>query len=74
MVCDMTGEHVQPPSSINSPCVMVCTIDEKSGLCLGCYRTMDEIAEWRRMGESNRVRLISELALRADQIDPALRG
>ncbi|MCL5968430.1 MAG: DUF1289 domain-containing protein [Betaproteobacteria bacterium] len=29
-----------------SPCVGVCRMDAASGLCLGCWRTLDEIAHW----------------------------
>ena len=30
---------------IQSPCVKICThID---GICIGCYRTVDEIKEWK---------------------------
>ena len=29
-----------------SPCVSVCTMDPESGLCRGCFRTLDEIANW----------------------------
>lgn len=53
---------------------MVCTVDGKSGLCLGCYRTLKEIAEWSRLPQDERARLMQILPSRADQIDPALRG
>lgn len=29
-----------------SPCVGVCVMDEASGFCAGCLRTLDEIACW----------------------------
>jgi predicted Fe-S protein YdhL (DUF1289 family) len=29
-----------------SPCTGVCRIDPKGELCLGCKRTLDEIADW----------------------------
>lgn len=29
-----------------SPCIGVCAMNEASGLCHGCYRTLDEIREW----------------------------
>jgi len=32
-----------------SPCVSVCRMDAASGLCAGCWRTLDEIAAWSRM-------------------------
>lgn len=30
----------------DSPCVSLCVVDPESGLCLGCLRTLDEIACW----------------------------
>lgn len=31
---------------VPSPCISVCAIDPDSGLCTGCFRTLDEIAAW----------------------------
>jgi len=53
---------------------MVCTVDGKSGLCLGCYRTLKEISEWSRLPAPERERLMKILPARASRIDPALRG
>ena len=39
----------RPPPPIKTPCVQVCAIDGESGLCLGCYRTLPEIANWSRL-------------------------
>jgi len=36
---------------VASPCVSVCVMDETSGLCRGCHRTLDEIARWSVMDE-----------------------
>jgi predicted Fe-S protein YdhL (DUF1289 family) len=33
-------------SEVQSPCVEICQLDPSSGMCLGCFRTMDEIASW----------------------------
>lgn len=33
------------PRYVPTPCVLVCTLDEND-VCLGCYRTVDEIGEW----------------------------
>ena len=30
--------------SIESPCIKVCAVDPRSGLCLGCGRSLAEIA------------------------------
>ena len=31
---------------IESPCIGVCAMDEATGFCQGCYRTIDEIQGW----------------------------
>ena len=31
---------------IPSPCISVCVLDADGALCLGCFRTLDEIAAW----------------------------
>jgi predicted Fe-S protein YdhL (DUF1289 family) len=33
-------------AEVASPCISVCVIDAPTGLCAGCYRTLDEIAGW----------------------------
>ena len=49
---------------IETPCVKICTLDARSGLCLGCGRTIDEIARWATMSASERSRVIGELPAR----------
>lgn len=33
-------------TTIESPCILVCSIDMASGYCFGCGRTRDEIGAW----------------------------
>lgn len=33
-------------SSVPSPCVSVCQMEDATGFCLGCRRTIDEIRDW----------------------------
>jgi uncharacterized protein len=49
---------------IESPCNKICTIDTRSGLCAGCARTIDEIARWGTMSDSERARIMAELPAR----------
>lgn len=63
----------QAPVAVSTPCVMVCTIDPTSGLCLGCYRSADEIARWSRFSETERKTIMAQLDARVTRIDPALR-
>jgi predicted Fe-S protein YdhL (DUF1289 family) len=50
--------------AISSPCTKVCTIDPRSQLCHGCGRTLDEIARWVSLGDSERARIMTELPAR----------
>jgi predicted Fe-S protein YdhL (DUF1289 family) len=46
-----------------SPCISVCRIEPSDGLCVGCLRTLDEIAGWGAMSAERRLevwRLIDE--------------
>lgn len=36
----------QPIASVASPCISVCRISDPTGLCVGCFRTLKEIALW----------------------------
>jgi predicted Fe-S protein YdhL (DUF1289 family) len=47
-----------------TPCIAVCAIDPNSGLCLGCGRTLAEIASWSAMPSADRRALMAELPQR----------
>lgn len=46
---------------IQSPCVGVCTLNDATGFCQGCYRTIEEIREWWNMSDEARAKTMSEL-------------
>ena len=50
-----------PPRAIATPCTKVCMVDGESGLCLGCFRTLPEIAGWARFSEDERAALMAAL-------------
>jgi hypothetical protein len=39
---------------VPSPCKNVCRMDEPSGLCTGCGRTLDEIALWSVLDDDDK--------------------
>ena len=49
------------PMGIATPCNSVCTLDPRSGFCLGCGRTGEEIACWLSFPEELRLQLMQEL-------------
>ncbi len=44
-----------------SPCIGICRLDEGSGVCIGCYRTINDIARWGSMGRDERARVFATL-------------
>ena len=59
---------------MQTPCIKVCTLDARTGLCLGCGRTIDEIARWSSMSEAERARIMEDLAQRETRgMDAAAR-
>ncbi|MHC5230551.1 MULTISPECIES: DUF1289 domain-containing protein [Brucella/Ochrobactrum group] len=55
-------------TTIESPCILVCTIDTETGFCLGCARTLDEIARWSSMSAEERLAVWALLADRHEII------
>lgn len=49
---------------IESPCVGVCTMDEATGYCLGCYRTIEEIQGWWDLDNPAKKSVIEETTKR----------
>jgi len=49
---------------IKTPCVKVCVVDGQSGNCLGCGRTLGEIARWARLTDAERDQVMSLLPAR----------
>lgn len=61
-------------TAIESPCVRLCRIDAESDLCLGCHRTLAEIAAWGRMSPQARAAVMAELPARQPASDRPRRG
>ena len=59
-----------PPKAIATPCVKVCVVDGESGLCIGCYRQLSEVAQWARLTDAERAAGIAELQRRRGRIRP----
>lgn len=60
----------RPPPPIKTPCVKVCVVDGESGLCMGCYRKLNEVAGWARLTDGERDSILAELPGRRALIRP----
>jgi uncharacterized protein len=63
-----------PPKPIATPCVQVCVVDGESGLCLGCHRTLAEVAGWSKLTDAERASIMAALPARRDRIRPEKLG
>ena len=52
--------------SVASPCTKVCVMDAENRYCLGCRRTLEEIARWGEMNDVERERVLAQLAARKE--------
>ena len=52
-----------------SPCVKVCQMDPQRGVCLGCCRTLEEIARWGAMDDAQRSLVMQDLPARRKRLD-----
>lgn len=60
----------RPPPPIKTPCIKVCVVDGESGLCMGCYRALPEVAGWSKLSDEERATIMAELPSRRSRIRP----
>ena len=58
------------PPAIATPCIKVCVVDGESGLCLGCFRQLSEVAGWARLTDDERDAIMADLPGRRARIRP----
>ncbi|MEC9251326.1 MAG: DUF1289 domain-containing protein [Pseudomonadota bacterium] len=58
---------------IKTPCVKVCFVDPKEGLCVGCFRTMEELGRWTRYSDRERELIMAELPNRRSTYEAGRR-
>lgn len=68
------NDEVWKRDEVESPCVKLCVVDPETRLCMGCYRSIEEITAWSRMGPEARRALLAELPGRASRVRPRRRG
>ena len=53
-------------TAIESPCNKVCVVDPVQKLCIGCGRSLDEIARWIDFDDRERQRIMALLPSRLE--------
>lgn len=59
---------------VPSPCNSICRMDPSSGWCLGCARTLPEIAAWAGLDEAGKRQIWSLLPERREQLGERFLG
>ena len=60
MQLPVLAELVKLTSEVASPCENICVLDDN--VCIGCYRTADEIEEWRLATNARRQEILDRIA------------
>lgn len=68
MTLPETSDEIWQRAEIDSPCVKLCVIQPESRICVGCHRSIDEIACWSRMTPEARRAIMADLPGRAGQL------
>jgi len=63
----LASPELQTP--VPSPCINVCQMDQQTGLCKGCLRTIDEIVAWGRADDAYKRAVWAEIRRREAEID-----
>lgn len=50
---------------IDSPCIKLCVLHSKERICVGCYRTAEEIKNWTKYSAAQRTEIRAELINRS---------
>ena len=53
---------------VPSPCINICKMNPQSGLCEGCFRTIDEIVQWSTASEDRKRQVWVEIRRRQDAL------
>ncbi|OWW21429.1 DUF1289 domain-containing protein [Noviherbaspirillum denitrificans] len=61
---DPAGDSGNAPS----PCISLCKMDQRTGLCEGCFRTIEEIAQWSTASEERKRQVWVEIRRRRDAL------
>jgi uncharacterized protein len=56
------------PVNMITPCVKICVIHTVEKICIGCFRSRDEISQWKNYSEEERQKIMETLKNREKMI------
>jgi predicted Fe-S protein YdhL (DUF1289 family) len=64
----MGSNDVWRRQEIESPCIKICQIHPNERICVGCFRTIQEIGTWSVMSPEERRAVMADLPARASRV------
>ena len=64
----MGRDDVWRRDEVESPCIKICQIHPAERICVGCFRTIQEIGMWSVMSPEERREVMDELPGRAQRV------
>ena len=52
---------------VPNPCVNLCSLNGDN-ICIGCYRTIDEVGAWGRLNDEERLRVLENCEMRFQEV------
>ena len=49
---------------VPSPCISICRMQDSTGWCEGCFRTLDEIVAWGRASDADNLQIWQRIEAR----------
>lgn len=54
-------------NTVKSPCVKICELNYQSEICIGCFRTLDEIGQWTVYSDREKLSVLKECETRKNR-------
>ena len=62
------SDEIWERREVDSPCIKICVIHPEERICVGCYRSIEEIATWSRLTPAERRAIMADLPARLPQL------
>ena len=59
------SDQIWARDEVQSPCVKLCVVHPVAGICVGCYRSIEEIGAWSSLSQDARLDVLAQLPSRA---------
>lgn len=59
-------------STVKSPCMGLCSLFD--GVCMGCFRDINEISDWHDMNDEQRRKVLAETEQRRKEFEALEKG